>query len=326
MLVLIMSTNKKINLLYCFDDRYWKMAAVSINSVLQNRNPDTMIDIYCMVNPRTGGRRKIQNIIAQHPNCKLIWRPIKKRENPFSSYSYKYWSPVIFYRLFSQKIFPHLDKVLYLDSDTAVQIDLLELFNTDITKYACAGVHDVAPDHIAGDKNGKTLREFKQKHLKSNLYINSGVLLLNLTYLRDHLDELLSVDIPLKYPDQDILNVAWDGKILELPWWNNCVPMMLRYPRTSVDKYGNPVTEEKIPTELIDIVHFYAIKPYYYNHVPLQVYTLFYKYATQIGLHPEDFIKTDRKYYIRRLKQNKTGIPLVRIGGDRRIHFLWWTI
>lgn len=326
MLVPIMSTNKKVNLLYCFDDRYWKMAAVSIYSALKNRNPDTIIDVYCMVAPHTGGRRKLRQIFKSHPNCRLIWRVIRRSENPFSSYAYKYWSPVIFYRLFSQLIFPHLDKILYLDSDTLVQTDILDVYNTDISEYACAGTHDVAPDHLENDPNGKILREFKEKYLKHNLYINSGVLLLNLGYLRENINELLSVDIPLRYPDQDLLNVAWDGKIRELAWWNNCVPMMLRYPRTSIDKHGNPVTDEKIPTEIIDIVHFYAMKPYYYNHVPLQVYTLFYKYTTEIGLHPQDFIKTDKKYYIRRLKQNKTGIPLVRIGGDRRIHFLWWTI
>lgn len=326
MLVSIMSKNKKINLLYCFDDRFWRMAAVSIYSVLQNRDTDTSIDIYCMVAPHTGGHRKIRDILKAHPNCRLIWRIIHRRENPFRSHNFRYWSPVIFYRLFSQQIFPHLDKILYLDSDTVVQTDLCKLYNTDISQYACAGVHDVAPEHIEKNPSGKKLREFKKKYLKHDIYINSGVLLLNLEYLRNNMDELLSVDITLGYPDQDLLNVAWDGKILELPWWYNCVPMTPRYPRLSVDKNGNAVTEENIPKEMIDIVHFYAMKPYYYNRVHLHVYTLFFQYATAIGIYPEEFIKTDKKYYIRRLKHNKTGIPLVRIGGDRCIHFLWWKI
>lgn len=170
----------EINVLYAFDTRYWKMAAVSIYSLLKNCRSDTICNIHCMVAPYTHGRRNILKIVNNFKNARLVWRPIHKHDNPFIRYDFSRWSPVIFYRLFAHRIFPHLDKILYLDSDTLIFNDLTELYNTDISGFTMGAVRDMAPTEDLNNKNGKYVHDFANKYLKNGPYFNSGVLLINL--------------------------------------------------------------------------------------------------------------------------------------------------
>ena len=52
------------------------------------------------------------------------------------------------------------------------------------------------------------MREFAENHLQNDAYFNSGILLMNLKNMAKNQQLLLDVKVPLKYPDQDILNVG----------------------------------------------------------------------------------------------------------------------
>lgn len=262
-----------------------------------------------MVAPHTRGRRTIKKIVTTHGG-RLVWRVVRRRESPYRTYDYSRWSPVIFYRLFAHRTFPNLDKILYIDSDTLVRDDLTTLYNTDVSKYAMGAVRDMAPVEIPNNPNGIYVREFQEKYLKNNLYINSGVLLLNLPKMRENESNLLRVKIPLKYPDQDILNVGLDGKILELPLKYNFVPDAYK-----TNKFTKKTLQdaEKHPV----IWHFYAGKPYLYGYVKPESYSAFYKTATPLGFYPEDFIQDDIKRSRKRVKRDSsTNIPYLKI--DKR--------
>ena len=302
---------QKINILYCFDTRFWRLAAVSVYSLLKNKNAETQYNIYCMVAPHTRGKKKIQEIINQFPGTSLIWRPIKKHENPFQTYEYSRWSPVIFYRLIAHRIFPELDKILYIDSDTLICDDLGMLYNTDISDYVMAAVPDVALIEREDDPVGKYVREFMQEYLNNGIYYNSGVLLLNLKNIAKYQELLLSTKIPLKYPDQDLLNAAFVGKIKTLELKYNYIPGIMYVPShiPNSQLYGS----ERV------ILHFYAAKPYNYNMISRMAYSLFYKNATAIGMHPEDFIKHEQKYlkHIAHKKSASDAFPFIRIKGNQ---------
>ncbi len=72
-------------------------------------------------------------------------------------------------------ILSNYDKVLYIDSDTIIQGDLTELFNTNLKDTYAAVVKDTAAI--------LTLNWHKKLNLKN--YFNAGVLLLNLKKLRE---------------------------------------------------------------------------------------------------------------------------------------------
>lgn len=302
MLVFIVS---EINVLYCFDNNFWKLAAVSIRSLVLTQKKTTRVNLYCMVAPHTRGRRVIQKLVNEIGG-RLIWREIKRRENPYRGYDYSRWSPVIFYRLFASEIFPQLDKILYIDSDTLIRDDLSKLYNTDVRKYAMGAVRDMAPVEIKDHPTGKYVREFIEKYLKHGLYINSGVLLMNLQKFRTMQSDLLGVSVPLKYPDQDILNVALDGKILSLPLKYNVIPDLHLYPRAF------SAQERKESRDHPVISHCYATKPYVYD--PREIYSIFYKTCVPLGFYPEDFIKADKKRWSKRNKySSRTHIPHLRL-------------
>lgn len=100
----------------------------------------------------------------------------------------------------------HESKVLYIDTDTIIDGNLDKLWNTDLEKYAVAGVKE----------NGNWDIHLKLKGFNDK-YINCGVLLMNLDYIRKHkLDdkmiEMLNKEYH-EYPDQDTINIVCKGKI-----------------------------------------------------------------------------------------------------------------
>ncbi len=319
---------QKINVLYTFDTRFCKLASVAMYAMLAAQNPNTKCNLYCMVAPHTRGRRKIQRIVNNFPNARLIWRVVRKSENPFQSYDFSRWSPVIFYRLIACNIFPDVEKMLYMDSDTLVRGDLCELFNTDISDYAMGAITDIAPIDNPDNPNGVYVREFSEKHLDGGLYFNSGVLLLNMTTMKSRIAKLTSTKVPLKYPDQDLLNAALCGEILPLPQKYNTVPGFDIPPHIPEHLVPKP-DEEPV------IWHFYAAKPYLYQYVPRNAYSAFFRAASALNMYPDDFLKDEIKHSRRnarkRAKTNpdadetKKLYPYLTVTGVE-IKFLWITL
>lgn len=277
---------EEVNVVFAFDTKFCKLAAVSIYSLLKHAAPSTKYAIHCMVPIHTKGRKRIQNIISKYPNSRLIWKKIRKSDNPYKNYDFSRWSPVIFYRLFAHKAFPNLKKMLYIDSDTLICGDLSDLYNTNISNYVMAAVRDMAPTEIPENANGAYVKKFSEEYLNNGPYFNSGVLLLNLEKMQQQENLLKQTKIPLKYPDQDLLNVAFINKIKALPLKYNygpCVYISSNFPKTQVKE----VNDGKYK-----ILHFYTIKPYYYSLVPefRYFYSMFYKLANAIDLYPDDFI------------------------------------
>lgn len=298
-----------MNVLYTFDTKFWRMAAVSIDSLMRNHSHPNSVTIYCMVAPHTRGRAKISQIVQSYGG-ELVWRPIRNFKNPFRRHTFRRWSPVIYYRLFAHRIFPDLDRILYLDSDTLVLGDLTELYQTDISKHTMAAVCDMAPINITPIASGRYVQNFIKTYLKHNLYVNSGVLLINLKQMSRYDDSFQNADIPLQYPDQDLINYCLDGDILRLP---------LRYNfTTSIDGASPYITHAEYADAQSNtmIYHFYAIKPYIYHLTPRNIYQMFTSAAQQIGFYPPDFYSSKKRHHNRR-----TGIFGLRLHRGKTLRF-----
>ena len=104
-------------------------------------------------------------------------------------------------RLTFTKYLPRVNKLLYLDVDTIVDRDISALWKIDLTDYAVASVPEL--HHCL--EQGKP-------------YVNSGVSLFNLKYLREHgLDdkmlEMINNGEKLAFCDQDAINIVCENKI-----------------------------------------------------------------------------------------------------------------
>ena len=210
------NTGNKINICYASSKAYAKYLALSMATVISSKNPEDDLCFYIL----DGGldecdRQKIRNLkkIADF-NVKFINVDSKLFQNCPVNAS---WHIKIqaYYRLLIPDFIPELDKILYLDCDVKVKNSLKELFNVELDDFCLAAVPDVG--------------EYQQcRRLGLKKYFNSGVLVMNLSKLREikFTEKLFDwVDIhkeELKFYDQDVINMYFPGKIKELDLKWNC--------------------------------------------------------------------------------------------------------
>jgi lipopolysaccharide biosynthesis glycosyltransferase len=147
-------------------------------------------------------------------------------------------------------LLPNLEKALYLDVDIVVSGNIRELWKKDISDYSLAAVQDsILSYNIVKDYIGY---DYYQEG-----YINSGVLLINLAYWREHniqqkLTDYLNTH-SVKLPDQDAINAILHGTIKFIhPRWNAQASYFTLPPRVvlSQKKYIKKLWKEAI------IIHF----------------------------------------------------------------------
>lgn len=203
----------------------------------------------------------------------------------------------IYYRLLVAKILPkNVNKVLYLDADIIIRHDLYELWNTSMDDVAIAGVTNQS------DCGNYWNRLEYSKELG---YINSGVLLINLDYIRKnyYTDKFIEYikDNPTKLlcPDQDVLNyILREHKIL-LPLRYNVQEGFYRKPPEQI--VGNIEEFKKNITDPA-IVHYTKEKPWMKKcRHPLKNIYYYYK---------ADTIWADNNY-MEHFQYKKIDIPLL---------------
>ena len=136
------------------------------------------------------------------------------------------FSPATLYRLLAMKILsPEVKKLIYLDSDTVLHLNVQELWQEDTGPEGLAAVPD--QKIVAGHRKLMPIEE--EGVVDTSVYFNAGILLIDMEKYRAHpqlaLDGLKWLKQHPNYFcfDQDILNVAFRG-YRELPTrYNICV-------------------------------------------------------------------------------------------------------
>ncbi len=140
-----------------------------------------------------------------------------------------------FFRYFLPELLPQHDKVLYLDVDLVVCGSLKTLWQTDLTHGAlCAGVED--------SWTRDTGHNAKLGFAENALYVNAGVILMNLQAMRaEGIGEKLiraTLENDYAYMDQDAINCVCRGRIIKLANRFNVTSDMLR--RKAIRFRGHP--------------------------------------------------------------------------------------
>ena len=127
----------------------------------------------------------------------------------------KHWTVGSLYRLLIPEILANLEKIIYLDCDVIVNMDIRELWEVDMNGKSLAGARDFPYSQ-------KFMNRIRGKYLGINMrdYINSGVLLMNLRKIREcgllykiASDLIVSNRALIFAPDQDALNAIFCGDI-----------------------------------------------------------------------------------------------------------------
>ncbi len=220
----------------------YEYMAISMISVLRSANIDTYYDFIVLLDNTVESKivDKLHNCLKEYGNYSITFYNVGSVFDGIES-SVDFIKNATFFRL----VLPQLvleDKCIYLDSDTIVCTDLLELYNSITNDYYVAGVkgpwyHTQAPT-----------KEYCRMAMLPGLdqYINAGVLILNLEKLRrDKVDQELVGLLSYKFPtqDQDIINKVCYGKIMHLPFKYN---VMTKYAFWNEKDYGGIFTHEEI--------------------------------------------------------------------------------
>lgn len=211
--------DNRIHIALATDANYLKHASVMLASLLHHIPADDDSDIHVHVlnehltDDEKGKLKKLQDTFS----FQLHFLDLKSSFLADWKLSRQLWTNAIYYRLALPSILPEVDRVIYLDCDIVVLDNIRKLWETDLSGYSIAA----APVPV---------KKSYQETLGLNpefRYFNSGVMVFDLKKMRETQTEKKFIEIykrqgeTLKYPDQDILNLAYekDGyKMLQLRW------------------------------------------------------------------------------------------------------------
>jgi len=209
---------------YCATRNIYGDLAPSVNSLLANSDVDK---VYLLIEDDTFPYKLPQKVETRNVKEQTYFH----RNGPNFNNS---WTYMVLMRAALHREFPDLDRILSLDVDTIVAKDISELWELPIDDYWIAGARE----------------PYKSQFY--DLYINCGVMLMNLKKLREDGkgDELINALNTKRYSynEQDAIADLCHGGIYELP----------------SDYNANEYTK---PTVTPKIIHFAAIQ--HWQDLPL---------------------------------------------------------
>lgn len=199
---------------YATDDNYVRHVSVSLISLFEHTT-STDFNIYIVGNNLSSSNSKYLIDLAkgygkdiQILDCSKILRLLPKDLNTGNL------SISTYIRLFSASLIPkEIEKVLYLDCDTYICVDIHELFDMPLENNLVAGVEDTMYPHLKTDIGLK----------QDARYINAGVLLINLELWRKEGIQQRFIEFINKFNgqvphlDQGVINGVLKSRIKFLP-------------------------------------------------------------------------------------------------------------
>ena len=220
----------EMNILISIDDNYLEQAITMLNSLFMN-NKNSKFSIYMLYNKCSDKNiiklkkfieSKNNMFIPQSVDDKIFEFAPKRSHTTIETY----------FRILAYGIFTQVNKILYLDPDIIITGDIRELYNTEMSKHAIAGVPDFGINNLYS--------AHKRMFGIYGNYINGGVLLMNFEMMRklSTLEEVIKSfaknvhRLPLQ--DQDFLNFYYKEYILCVEakyntdvWYRNCFDIMI---------------------------------------------------------------------------------------------------
>ena len=198
----------RINICLSCDENYAQYAGVVIASILANSKADEDIFIYILNgNISEASKNKILSL-KSIKDCSIKF--VEVNEKDFEDYknipNHDYISISTYFRLKLATLLPEIDKIIYLDCDVIVCESLKELYNLNLGNNIFGGVLDI------------------DLRLRNNpKYVNAGVLLMDLTKVRQYGIENQFLEYTQKnwqniqLGDQGVINNVLRDKILNIP-------------------------------------------------------------------------------------------------------------
>lgn len=262
----------KMNVVFICDNNYIIPTITAIYTLIASKKEYYKLNIYILGADITKENKEYFYKFNVGDNIISIIDVSTKQFEGFhkpSSNSYCVANESALLKFLIPNIFNNIDKILYLDGDIIIKKDLYSLYNTDISNYPLAAIKD------SGSIYSKNLERKKFKK-----YFNSGVMLMNLDFLRkgnfvDKLIKAKKAEIHSNLMDQDIFNKIFDENVYLLPikynfLYINLLRSINKYTIEDINKLfsSNYSSLDEIKEDAY-IIHFSSKdKPWKYFNVP----------------------------------------------------------
>ena len=219
-----------IHVCYCFRDktgRYSKFAGTSMLSLFENTSSEVTIHILHDETLTDDNRDKFNQLAGQcnrlvkfYNVAELCPDKIKKINELLPDADSSTVTVGSFYKLLIPQVLPpEIKKVIFLDPDTVVNLDLSELWQFEPGDT----VLGVVTEKSNGANPTKAFLLCSEGVVKPEDYFNGGVLLMNLELLRGEEDSIMKGiefrgnNPKQKYFEQTVLNYCFSTRTIKLP-------------------------------------------------------------------------------------------------------------
>ncbi len=280
------------------DEKFFPFTITTIASFMENANPADHYDVVALtcngVIPQALLDTALDWFGKKYPDSSLRFfdgDKLLQAAGRDKFYETKHFPAAIYLRFFAPSIFGRHGRILYLDSDMIILSDLAELYHTNLDGMVLGACHDVLSETAYREGYDPKAAAYRKNVLglePEDGYFNSGMLLFDLTRMRD-LDIQSRLLKALEYindsnlPDQDILNHVCKGKVQFLdPAWNVTAWMIEPNPGT-IYHYASATVKEACHSVRNDVklIHFTETKPWNANYTGnLDCYYWYYSEKT----------------------------------------------
>lgn len=214
-------SSDRIEIAFAINEGYVTPLCTVIFSILKNNVNQSIRFHVCGSGLSKNSRQRLDEICSRCPQASIEYIEINDKMFDGINMSIKHISIETYFRFLLAELLPDIDRVLYMDADIIVDGSLSALWNIDMQDNLLAGVRDEYIESV-------NIKHKKQIGLsQDSLYVNAGILLMNLRLLRAELPGKRLIEMTkelenkISYQDQDVLNIACHQRIMELkPTWN----------------------------------------------------------------------------------------------------------
>lgn len=265
-------SRKEIPIFFACDDNFVKFTLVSLYSIKKNASEAFDYKIYVLHTGITGRMMNLLYDLADE-HFSVVFRDVTEYLKSISDKLplRDYYSKTTYYRLYIAELYPEYSKVIYIDSDTVVQGDISELYNTDIGDCFVGACHEQAM--VQTEEFGKYVESVVG--INRHNFFNAGLLLINCDEFRAHLvlDKFIHYLNTYNFvvtQDEDYLNLICKDHVYWLDQrWNTEVFGDIPY-----------------PPEEAKMIHYIMVnKPWHYDDCRMG--DIFWAYAKETAVYDE---------------------------------------
>lgn len=272
------STNKNC-IVFSLNNDYVKFFSAALKSLVSNMEEDEQYDIIILHNGISEQNQTSLKVLV-NKNIKLFFFSVSDYLSYFADFDFSvkdYWDMSTYFRVFIPLIFRNYEKVLYCDADIVFNSSIKELFNIQDEGFEISAVRDSIIYLLGHERFKERDREIRNELglLNSYDYFNAGVVMFNLHNIKnlqeyiERLKKAFKVK-PLRWQDQDILNIVFEGRVKFISWIWNMQYHLLFSNKEFIDINDKQLMQDfLIATQKPNIIHYTSpVKPWNKPDVP----------------------------------------------------------